>query len=211
MNTERYKFVHSYALKGAITAAVTTRNGDYPVYAKNLSVITKKQMVKYWGEMIQKYAEHYKHAKRDVSFFVSDIRQLKEEIKAVDDYKKCFFDDDIRVAQCQKSLSVYLKWLWCLGELEFEPPVCPIDRYVLAECRRLTGSKDEKRLIDSVNANGGWGALNDFEVYEQLIKVVINVASDKGKTVAAWELETFNNLVLTQSDEAPVLNGNHKA
>ena len=88
--------------------------------------------------------------------------------------------------------------------------MCPIDGYILNECRRLTDSKDAKTLIISVKKNGGWSAIKDIKIYEQLIKVAINVAKDKGKTVAEWELETFNNLALAQSDDESAVKENQK-
>ena len=60
----------------------------------------------------------------------------------------------IRIAQCQKSLSLYLKYLWCYGLIE-TPPVCPIDRVILSLCKsyyeKHTEIADRQVKIDLCN------------------------------------------------------------
>jgi hypothetical protein len=83
-----------------------------------------------------------------------------------------------RIGQSQKALNLYLKYLWCLGEIAM-PPHCPIDAIVLA---RITGFKEEK-----------WTRIDSIERYQRIIEAARREAN--GIPLAVWELELYNGSV----------------
>ncbi|MFC4892194.1 hypothetical protein ACFPDQ_03930 [Pseudofrancisella aestuarii] len=86
----------------------------------------------------------------------------------------------------QKVLNLYLKYLWCLGEIK-EPPHCPLDGIVLGELKRI--SKD--RCFDIK-----WTQLEKIEKYNDVIKKAKKVIAEKyNKTLSTWELKFWNSKI----------------
>ena len=219
VDNERDKFIHNIALRSAINAAVQTRSHDHPVFSR-LVVIDKTadskeervekynrklEVTSFWKNILQKHAIYYCVEQRDSSFFIRDVYNLQNEIN--EKYWSFFEGGSIRIAQCQKSLAVYLKWLWCWGKCPYELPVCPIDRQVLSHCYRNELSRDLKkdnywrRLIVRINQEGGWGQINNMKDYSDLVEMTISVADRHGEHVAPWELRVFNDVVLDDVSE----------
>ncbi len=88
---------------------------------------------------------------------------------------RCLLNGRFRIGVAQKALNLYLKYLWCLGEVT-EPPDCPFDRIVISA---LEG-------CDDVN----WTQFDDLGTYERLVKAAREIASEK--SLAAWELEYYS-------------------
>ena len=218
VDNERDKFINNIALRSAINAAVQTRSHNHPVFSR-LVVIDRRdsreeqvlkynrklQVTSFWKDKLQAHAMAYCIEQRDAAFFVQGVHNLQEEING--EYRHLFAGDTIRIAQCQKSLAVYLKWLWCWGKCPLEPPVCPIDRQVLNHCYRneLQKHSEEdnnwRRLIARIKNEGGWGQLNRMEDYEALVNMTITVAGRHEERVASWELRVFNDVVLDDINE----------
>lgn len=76
----------------------------------------------------------------------------------------------------QKLLNLYLKYLWCLGEID-TPPHCPVD----------------SRILVTVGLpNVRWSKM-DKGVYKNIIARIKEVADESGfANMSEWELETFN-------------------
>lgn len=81
----------------------------------------------------------------------------------------------MRIGLAQKALNLYLKYLWCLGEIP-EPPHCPIDRIVL---ERLPGYQ-----------NVCWTQIDSLDEYRRIIAAAKIAA--KGVSLAVWELDLYN-------------------
>jgi hypothetical protein len=85
-------------------------------------------------------------------------------------------DGRFRIGIAQKALNLYLKYLWCLGDIQ-TPPHCPIDR----------------RIIDKLDLNWkdrgkyDWTKLDDIERYRTLTHKCREKARDN--SLAEWELE----------------------
>ena len=220
VDNERDKFIHNIALRSAINAAIQTRSHNHPVFSKLVSsnqtdtkeeriekYNRKLQVISFWKNRLQEQGKAYCVKHKGVNDFILDVLALQNGIN--EKYRAFFTEDTIRIAQCQKSLAVYLKWLWCWGKCPYEPPVCPIDRQVLSYCNRkelrLGSDKDNhwRRLIARVNQEGGWGKINNLDDYTDLVEMTITVAGRYGEHVALWELRVFNDVVL--DDDSVIL------
>jgi hypothetical protein len=85
-----------------------------------------------------------------------------------------------RIGIAQKALNLYLKYLWCLGDIP-TPPHCPLDRRII-DMLDLKG-KDRKDY--------DWTKLDDIKKYKELIEKCRNVAGDI--SLAEWELKEWTS------------------
>jgi hypothetical protein len=72
-------------------------------------------------------------------------------------------DPGFRISHAQKSISVFLKHLWCMDIIP-QPPQCPVDRMILERAgRRYPDTK--------------WGYVNTIEEHMKKIKHLQDAAS----------------------------------
>jgi hypothetical protein len=80
----------------------------------------------------------------------------------------------------QKLLNLTLKYHWCLGLVKV-PPHCPVDRIVI----------DRTKYKGKIN----WTRISDRKVYENVIEDVRRLATEKGVSIAVWELTCYKRRV----------------
>ena len=203
LEKQKKNFANMIALRSAINAAVQTRSTKNPVFSSKKT--NKGVLFNDWKKLLIQNAKQYKIRKEQADF----IKSVKDLQKALQDkHGALFYKNEVRIAQCQKSLSVYLKWLWCLGEISPEPPVCPIDRNVINNCYSLLDKKkdkDDRSFLVSVNKNGGWGCINSIDDYKRLLDIANKVAQLKEKTVSQWELSFFNEYLDSDYEDCVLL------
>ena len=176
------------ALRSAIKTAVQ-RSIGHPVYAVPMN--ERKEAVSYWRSELVRLGQKYVENQQNMDTFIADVEALQTSINN-SPYKHCFTDDHIRVGQCQKSLSIYLKWLWTENEKVSTPPVCPIDGVVLKECKKILKNHkdtiaDYAELKQKVSI--AWTNLDSMECYKDLVNIVKLVAKLEGfSEMAEWEL-----------------------
>jgi hypothetical protein len=81
-----------------------------------------------------------------------------------------------RIGPAQKALNLYLKYLWCLGEIA-PPPHCPFDSQIIAKLPTYTGPS--------------WTELDSEEEYRSLVKAA--KAKAQGTSLAVWELTSYKS------------------
>ena len=114
-------------------------------------------------------------------FYEEKILYLKEQMNS-----KFFHDQEnsilrspgFKISHAQKSLSVFLKHIWCLGLIP-RPPQCPIDRIILSNL----SSYDRKYN------NFSWTKVNTIEEHRQIIQDLQNLCREE--PMAEWELLAF--------------------
>ena len=80
-----------------------------------------------------------------------------------------------RIGPAQKALNLYLKYLWCVGEIPM-PPHCPCDFQIIRHLRTVRKIR--------------WTDIDDIAVYRTLVQEASMVAN--GMPLALWELRTYN-------------------
>ena len=190
---ESYKFPKTdvspklKAWTAAINASVRTRH--HPVYSSDR--INRATAVFFWKTELERLGEKYKQSIQPRSQFIKDVCSLQESINN-SQYSFCFANGRIRIGQCQKSFSIFLKWMWCQGELAGIPPVCPIDRKILAECRRSLKYHKKGTQQELEDTRTVWSNLDCSEVYERLIAITEKVAGlEDEPQPCVWELFAF--------------------
>lgn len=80
-----------------------------------------------------------------------------------------------RIGNSQKALNLYLKYYWCLGEIDI-PPHCPFDYKIIG-------------LLPNI-ARVKWTELDDISTYQRVVRAAKNLAQQT--PLAVWELHAYN-------------------
>lgn len=75
----------------------------------------------------------------------------------------------------QKLLNLFLKYLWCLGNIA-EPPHCPVDRIIIGKTRYR---------------DRNWTQIVRRSEYEEIIEDIRHLANREGTSIAQWELLNY--------------------
>lgn len=153
---DKVLFLIKTALSASIASAV--RRNPYNPPAGN-SLLGWKML----------HIEHTRVIPDTVDGFVEDVDQLRKEL--LDSYKGA----SIHLSHAQKSLSVFLKYLWCLNIIS-TPPACPIDRKVLSSIKNCQVKN--------------WTELKDKEEYRSILHSLDKLS--KPKKLAQTELINWN-------------------
>ena len=164
------------ALKSGINAAVQ-RN---LLYTKSIQPDQKLQVREGWAESLLGIAKEFQE---EVSLAQYEQLVLNLQKHMNEKYFGLFNSGSrhgsmFRISHSQKSISVCVKHLWCLGEIP-EPKICPVDRIIL--------SKTNAAIIGDV----AWGYVNSIEEHRRKFNYILEEADKSNLNVAQWELITF--------------------
>ncbi len=186
IDTEKEKFLKvvkaekgdiKKAISNSITASLQ-HNKTYNDKAKNKD---RKIFRKALGDCVKKIAEDYKSKIYDDDEHNDNIQKIKNCIEKQFKGKNILKENTIKIATVQKCLNVYLKHLWCMGEIE-TPPHCPIDSIVI--------NKADIKINDQTPR---WTRICTIEEYKKIINLINTKSKEKGyKNIAEWELEVWN-------------------
>jgi len=144
------------------------------LYAGGLPDQNKGPIRDYWKTLLCELAHKYRRVV-STSQYEMDIETLKQTMN--DRFADCLRSDGFRVSHAQKSLSVFLKHLWCIGEIA-TPPQCPVDAIILA--------KAGLRYPDT-----RWTYVNSVEEHRRKVAFLDECARASGLRLAEWELKAF--------------------
>lgn len=156
---DKILFLVRMALVASIESAVRRNSYNYRPKANEDHFEWKKLLI-----------EHSISIPTTIDSFVEKVVKFKKELKKV--FGK---ESTVRLSHAQKSLSVFLKYLWCFGLIDM-PPACPIDRKVLG-------------LVKN-SPVGNWTQLDKPNDY-RIILYALNDLS-KPKKIAQKELIEWN-------------------
>ncbi|PNG42058.1 hypothetical protein A1354_26690 [Pseudomonas asplenii] len=154
----------------SLKAALSTRNGDAPVYAKGIKFHQRTKEKKAFRGVFEKLEHIY------VNGDVAEEKHIEFIQKTADDLSTALGDKlhngRFRIGVAQKLVNLHLKYLWTIGYIE-EPPHCPIDGIVR----------------DKAKISYDWTTNDSIEDYKQAVTDLKKVA--KTRTLSIWELEEF--------------------
>lgn len=173
------RFNPDETVEEALNKAVNRSVQRAYVYTPGISLARKAEIRKFWKKQLVELGEKYAEV-QSVEVFESDMIELQKRmnIEFPNDFNnpKCITcPSQIRLAQAQKSLSLYLKHLWCMGLIPV-PPVCPVDTLIL-----------KKTAIPSEYRN--WKCICTMEEYRFRLNAINLAAGDL--TVVEWELLNY--------------------
>lgn len=160
------------ALSEAWGAAV----GHNLLYSKDIGYFHPKreEIRRVWAQKVEKISAKPLTSTEYEFSFVS----LKDEMNG--EFGKYLSAEGFRISHAQKSLSVYMKHLWCMGVIN-EPPQCPVDKFILVEISKNEKYRDFKNIA--------WTKINDIAVHRSIIDAIREISGTK--SIARWELEAF--------------------
>lgn len=165
------------ALSRALGAAL--QHND--LYRSAVTDAQRREIRNHWKRLLRNLSDKYR-GPVDLEAFLDDILFLKNSMNAA--YGQFFraegdpsarLHGGFRISHAQKSLSVYLKHLWCL-EMIVQPPACPVDRTILEAVR-----------ISPPN----WTNINTMEEHRNHLATIQAHADEKHLSLAVWELLEF--------------------
>lgn len=173
------KFLEKYASNGDNTTylnnAIKVALQRNTLYASNIQNNQKEPIKELWRFALSNLTDKYKNEVSLKQYF-DDVVYLKDFMNK-QFLKDGFFDNvGFKISHAQKSLSVYLKYLWCTTQIA-EPPACPIDAIVL-----------RKASITNVT----WTTMNDISELIEVVNQIKELAYTQSLTLAKWELINFN-------------------
>jgi hypothetical protein len=167
----------------SIEAGIAAAVGRNRLYKRGLSSPGRLVVRNAWSGYLAALATKYKSAQSE-SAYESDITVLKDSMNR--NYQNCFstnsdatqgYDPGFRVSHAQKSISVMLKHLWCLGFIP-EPPQCPVDRIILT-------------FANAPYAIRKWGCVNTLDEHQKRIRHLKSCSKPCALSLAEWELLSF--------------------
>lgn len=123
-------------------------------------------------ELLNQFSPKYKTVV-DENLHMDNILSICETLS--NEFSHILANGRFRIGGAQKALNLFLKYLWCMGEID-NPPHCPFDYVIIRKLNKYR--------------NINWTSLDDIETYKGIVKEAKALAGDKG--LAEWELETYN-------------------
>ena len=163
------EFIKKIILRNTINAAF--QHGK--VYANNLSSNDKKTLKDAIKTKLEELSKNYFNDVT-VAQHIENIRNLAQTISQ--NHRDKLKGHRLRIGTAQKMLNLYVKFLWCLNEIE-EPVHCPIDSIVLKK----------------INFNRNWTDLDSIDDYKEII-LKIREHLQENETIANWEKEIWNQI-----------------
>lgn len=167
----------------AVAKAITAALQHNSLYHPDASIEEKAAVRCEWRKFLHGKQQKYQQ-KRSSAEYERDVASLKRlmnnkwsEVFRNDQHPKFKTDPGFRISHAQKSLGVYLKHLWCMGNIA-EPTQCPVDRIIL-------GKAGARYPADK------WGYVNSLGEHRLKIGILLKASSAKKQTIAKWELLNF--------------------
>lgn len=153
----------------SLKAALSTRNGNAPVYAKGIEYHQRKEEKKVFRGILDKLEHMYVKGGITEEQHVKFIEQTALDVSKA--LENSLHNGRFRIGVAQK-LTLHLKYLWATGYIK-EPPHCPIDGIIR----------------DKAKISYDWTTDDSIEAYKRAIGDLKAVADSR--TLAVWELEEF--------------------
>ncbi len=183
-------FLNQYNPEGteerALLSGINAALRHNPTYSPDIPHLHKEEIRAFWINQLQVLGQKYQ-TQQTRQTFVEDVIRLRgvmnehffEDFQNGNtNYQQCF-----RIAHAQKSLSVYLKHKWCMGQVA-ELNVCPLDRTILHNA--CINGISWTRLDMELNQEG------QLLYVDLLNQVELFANNDRPElTIAQWELVTF--------------------
>ena len=175
------KFNPKRTLDKALTSGITASVQHNSLYRESLQPKIKEAVKCEWRDFLQGLVNRYATQQSEAAY-ERDIEALKDLMNSRfphafrdDRHPKFGTDPGFRISHAQKSISVFLKHLWCMGQVA-TPPQCPVDRVILTKAC----AKDPR-----------WGRVNTIKEHRDRIIILKAARPNQSEPLAEWELRTF--------------------
>jgi hypothetical protein len=186
MNIELYKsnFLEKYnpnkSIEVALSNAVKAAVQHNILYTKNLAQSERKEIRSYWFECLKSIGLKFENevTLTEYELIISELKDKINKKFGIYFQSKSRHGSEFRISHAQKSISIYVKYLWCLNLIP-EPKICPVDRIILTQ----TAAKSN---------DVAWGYVNEVSEHKRKFKYIIESAAVANLSIAKWELFLFS-------------------
>lgn len=169
---DKNKFLLNEFATMTLMDGLATRNKNYPIYKKN---IDRNLLKEHLRNKLLNISKDYRGCEIGEEELISLINGLAED--ATKKYQSILYENHFRIGISQKIVNLFLKYLWCSDWIK-EPPHCPFDSII-------KNKLNSPILID-------WTKLDNIDDYKKYVKAAHSIANIQGKSIAQWELATWN-------------------
>jgi hypothetical protein len=170
------EFLDRYNQTGTVEEALSKSIGAAVQHNKlynNVGHNERLEIRDYWRELLLQLSNQFLAENWNEEYYEEKILELKANMN--NQFEEMV---DFRISHSQKSLSVFFKHRWCLGDFPI-PPQCPVDRIILT---RANAPRNER----------SWGFINDIETHRSRYQIIRQASiADGFDNVSIWELENF--------------------
>ncbi|HLV47315.1 hypothetical protein [Sphingobacterium wenxiniae] len=143
------------------------------VYKENISENQRKEFREFlMGYVDSELLPQYKTVVNEDAH----IQNIESLIAHANQKAELLKENRLRFGVAQKIVNLFLKYHWCLGNIEC-PPHFPVDRII------------QGKLKIPITA---WTEMDDVEQYKEIINFAKEKASAEGLSLAQWELQNFS-------------------
>ncbi len=171
---ERLRFLKDEFLTLSLLGALGRSN----TYSTSAPDAVKAKLRRTLRDKLNDVAGRYGHPV-DEATHLANIQEVAETITS--GFSTCLRKGRFRIGIAQKSLNLYLKYLWCLGEIP-APPHCPFDSVIV--------SRLPKRLYLD------WTLIDTIDDYLTLVRAARDQAGESA--LAEWELREWTRSRLAE-------------
>ncbi|UZK03407.1 hypothetical protein [Venatoribacter cucullus] len=154
----------------SLKAALSTRDGDAPVYAKGIKFHQRTKEKKVLRGVLERLEKMYAKGGVTEAQHFDFIKNTADDVSR--ELGSKLHNGRFRIGISQKLINLHLKYLWAAGYVE-EPPHCPIDGII----------RDKAKITYD------WTTNDSIDDYKHAVEELKKVARERSLSI--WELEEF--------------------
>ncbi len=179
MNKQNAKLKESFLKQEIMLLAIQASFQRANIYIKEKINDRDKMLLKESiKEKLEKYNQIYKHGKISDNGHIKNIDNFSKEIS--EKHERILYKKRFRIGIAQKTINIYLKYLWVLNIIK-EPPHCPFDFRIIS------------RLKNIPNKCKNWTKIDNIECYKKLVNSAKEESSKNFLSISEWELKIFED------------------
>jgi len=155
----------------ALTLSATAQRSD--LYASDLTEAERRPFQRSLRESLQRVTGSYKRSVTG-SAHLENIQSLAAHLSKA--HSQVLASGQMKIGHAQKALNLYLKYLWCLNQVQ-EPPHFPIDSIILKKVPGFTTFR--------------WTRMESIDEYTAIIEAAHRQAKEQRLSLARWELKEY--------------------
>ncbi len=169
-----HDFIHRMVLRNATNAAIR-RAKVYSASASQTEKNVFREDLKRW---LKQLGLRYIASEYDGGKYCDEIVSLKTHLTCR--HSRLLNGGNVKIGVCQKAITLYLKYLWLLGDNSRKPVFATLDRGIIN--------------LAEVAKPPNWTELDDIKEYKRVVKEIDQFAQNHGwESGSVWEAETWTD------------------
>lgn len=166
------RYNHDRTIKKALSKSISSAVQRNELY-NNVPNKIRKQIRDFWSCSLINLSHRYVAENWNENQYEDEVVKLKSLMN-----DKFGVLINFKISHSQKSISVYFKHLWCLGDFPI-PPQCPVDSIILT---RANAPRNQRK----------WCFVDDIETHRKRYQILRYASKADGyDNVSEWELAKF--------------------